>query len=361
MTTEFQRPNIFAMTGYTPGEQPADPATIKLNTNENPYPPSPQVFDALRQFDAAHLRRYPNPTASDFRLAAAKLHGVAPEQIIATRGGDELLRLILTTFVDPGDSVAVAEPSYSLYPVLTAIQGGQLFDLGLTSDWRLAPDYVDRANKALCKVAFIVNPHAPSGALMDEASLRTIAEAFNGLILIDEAYVDFVSNAGHDLTQFAVKADNVVLLRTLSKGYGLAGLRFGYGIGHARLIEPMLTKTRDSYNLDAISQSLALAAIRDQRYIEKTRRQVIEARLELQVALGALGFEVAPSHANFVLATVPRSGPSALSIYHALKSRKILVRYFDQDRLRDKLRITVGTPEEQHHLIKELREILQRD
>ena len=356
--TEFQRPNILAMTGYTPGEQPSDPATIKLNTNENPFPPSPEVFEALNNFDVASLRRYPNPTASEFRAAAASLHGISPEHIIATRGGDELLRLILTTFVDPGERVAVAEPSYSLYPVLTEIQGGELVDLGLTQDWKLDAHFVGRANEAQCKVAFIVNPHAPSGTLLDEASLRNIAASFKGLILIDEAYDDFVADLNHDLTRLAVEAHNVILLRTLSKGYGLAGLRFGYGVGHTQLIEPMLTKTRDSYNLDAISQTLALAAIKDQAYKESTQRMVIEARDELQTALSLLGFTTVPSQANFLLAAVPQSGLPAVEIYRALKEKRILVRYFDQDRLRDKLRITVGTPVENQRLIEALREIL---
>ena len=181
------------------------------------------------------------------------------------QGGDELLRLVLTTFVDPGEKVAVASP-LSLYPVLTAIQDGRLEEIELNDDWLPDDRFAEKANERGCKVAFIVNPHAPSGTLVSQSLIKTIATTFNGLLVIDEAYVDFVSDASHDLTQFAVEAPNVLLLRTLSKGYGLAGLRFGYGISCKNIIHPMMTKTRDSYNLDAISQTLATSAITDQAY-----------------------------------------------------------------------------------------------
>ena len=263
MKGNFERPNIRAMKGYVPGEQPSDQSVIKLNTNENPYPPSPIVFQSLAEFDAATLRRYPSPSALAFREAAARHHGINAEEIIATRGGDELLRLVLTTFVDPGEKVAVASPAYSLYPVLTAIQDGQLEEIELNDEWLPDERFAEKANERGCKVAFIVNPHAPSGTLVSQSLIKAIATTFDGLLVIDEAYVDFVSDATHDLTQFAVEAPNVLLLRTLSKGYGLAGLRFGYGVGCRNIIHPMITKTRDSYNLDAISQALATAAITD--------------------------------------------------------------------------------------------------
>ena len=361
MKGNFERPNIRAMKGYVPGEQPSDQSVIKLNTNENPYPPSPTVFQSLAEFDAATLRKYPSPSALAFREAAARHHGVSAEEIIATRGGDELLRLVLTTFVDPGEKVAVASPAYSLYPVLTAIQDGQLEEIELNDEWLPDERFAEKANERGCKVAFIVNPHAPSGTLVSQSFIKTIATTFNGLLVIDEAYVDFVSDATHDLTHFAVEAPNVLLLRTLSKGYGLAGLRFGYGIGCKNIIHPMITKTRDSYNLDAISQALAAAAITDQAYAAGTWAKVNTERKNLSDTLKTMGFEVLPSQGNFVLATVPTGSRTAEQLFEGLKASGVLVRFFNEPRLQDKLRITIGTPEENQRLITSLRTLLEKE
>ena len=361
MKGNFERPNIRAMKGYVPGEQPSDQSVIKLNTNENPYPPSPTVFQSLAEFDAATLRKYPSPSALTFRKAAARQHDISAEEIIATRGGDELLRLVLTTFVDPGEKVAVASPAYSLYPVLTAIQDGRLEEIELNDEWLPDDRFAEKANEHGCKVAFIVNPHAPSGTLVDQSSIKAIASKFKGLLIVDEAYVDFVSDATYDLTQFAVEAPNVLLLRTLSKGYGLAGLRFGYGIGCKNIIQPMITKTRDSYNLDAISQVLATAAITDQAYAAGTWAKINTERKNLSNTLMTMGFEVLPSQGNFVLATVPTGSQTAEQLFEGLKANGILVRFFNEPRLQDKLRITIGSPKENQRLVTILRSLLEKE
>jgi len=358
----YERQNIRELAGYTPGEQPADPRTLKLNTNENPYPPSSAVRDALAGFDPRALRRYPPPLADPLRKAAARLHGVPPEWIIATNGGDELLRLAVTTFLPPGAPLGITDPSYSLYPVLAAIQRSPVERIPLAADWSLPDDFVERLNRSGARLACVVNPHAPSGHLVPAERLASVARAFEGVLLIDEAYVDFVDpEAGYDSLALAVEYDNVLLLRSLSKGYSLAGLRLGYGVGRPELLAPMVTKTRDSYNVDLLSQTLGAAALDDASYARRMCAHVRAERARLRRALAALGLDAPPSHANFLLARVPPAAPlSAEALYRALKARGILVRHFDADGLRDRLRITIGTPEENDRLLQAFSELLTR-
>jgi len=355
----YERPNILRMTGYSSGEQPKQVDVIKLNTNENPYPATQAVKDALASLKIETLRRYPQPLANDFRLLAAKLHSTDIDNIIATNGGDELLRLIITTFVDPGDIIAIAEPSYSLYPVLAAIQGCEVARVPLQDDWSMGARFVDALNATGAKLAFIVNPHAPSGLLTSVQELEAIVKGFNGVLVIDEAYVDFVDpDRDYDTAPFIEKYPNVIILRTMSKGYSLAGLRFAYGIGPKSLVEPMLHKTRDSYNTDAFSQVLASAALADRDAASLQWQKVREERARVAGALSVLGMRCTPSQSNFLLAQMPADGGAyenaeamANGLYQRLKDDGILVRYFDQDRLRDRLRITIGTFEENERLL----------
>ena len=354
----FERENIHRMSGYVSGEQPDDPQTIKLNTNENPYPPTPAVDDVLAGFSRTRLRRYPPPTAIAFREAAARLHGLQPENVIATRGGDELLRLLITTFVDPGQPIGMTDPSYSLYPVLAQIQDCPVVTQPMTPDWQPADDFADRMNAAGVRLTFIVNPHAPSGALMPVGRVDELARDLNSILVLDEAYIDFVDH-DYATTPLVREHDNLVILRTLSKGYSLAGLRFGYGLGPASLIEPMLTKTRDSYNLDAISQEVALAALADQAHAKNTWQAVIRDREKLAADLRELGLDSPPSQANFLLVSVPGGLPyKAPEIYQKLKELHILVRYFDLPGLQDRLRISLGTPDENRRLMNAMRSLL---
>ena len=352
MKINFERNNIAELEGYVSGEQRDDVDLVKLNTNENAFPASPLIQQVLAQIRIEGLRRYPQPTSDSFRREAATLHGIDAANIIATRGGDELLRLLLTTFVDPGASVGMTDLTYSLYPILTRIQDAQPFSVALNDDWKLPTDFAEQINAELCQLTFIVNPHAPTGILTSATELMDISRNIKGLLVIDEAYVNFIGDPDYDLPRFAAESENVVLLRTLSKGYGLAGLRFGYGIGPKHLIEPMLHKTRDSYNLDAISQALATAAIKDQAYAKDNWRKIADHRDDLARKLSQMGFVCIPSQANFVLATVPETSPlNAEAIYQGLKAHNILVRYFPDERLLDKLRITVGRPEEHERLM----------
>lgn len=353
----YERGNIAAMQGYTWGEQPQDERTIKLNTNENPYPASPRVQAALADFTISSLRRYPEPTARKLREALASLHGLTPEHFIITNGGDEALRLALTTFVDPGATFSMATPSYSLYGVLAQIQDARLHTVGLNPDWSMPDDIGAQFNAAGTRLACLVNPHAPSGTLTNPSTFSAIADAMNGVLLVDEAYVDFVDPVRrHDATGLAREHENVLLLRTFSKGYGLAGLRLGYLIGAPSLIEPMMWKTRDSYNINHLSQTLGLAAIEDQDYARSTWTRVRTERARVQAVFENLGFPSPPSESNFIL--VSSSRMPARDLYTGLKERHILVRYFDSPGLQDRLRITIGTPEENDRLIAAFKQLL---
>lgn len=354
----FERPNIARMQGYKPGEQLDGGNIIKLNTNENPYPPAPAVSAALHAVDTAALRRYPPPTAIRFRQAVADLHGIEPDNVIATNGGDELLRLALTTFVNPGASIVTTQPSYSLYPVLADIQGCEYQEIALNDDWSMPENFLAVLQQSQASMCLLVNPHAPTGQLLSADYLETLSKGFSGVLLVDEAYVDFVDEEqAYSAIELATTRDNVLLLRTLSKGYSLAGLRFGYGIGNRSLIEPMQFKTRDSYNTDLIAQALATAAIQSQDYARETWHKVRQERKRLSTELAALGFSVTPSQTNFLLAGAPPNS-NAESLYQALKQRQILVRHFQQPRLDDKLRISIGTREENDLLLAALSDLL---
>ncbi|PCH64110.1 MAG: histidinol-phosphatase, partial [SAR86 cluster bacterium] len=289
-----------------------------------------------------------------------KHHGIGEDNIVPTNGGDELLRLIITTFANHGDVLAVAEPSYSLYPVLAQIHHCELVRIPLNDNWGLAKDFAQQLNAAKAKLAFIVNPHAPTGLLSDAESLLSIAKEFKGVLVIDEAYIDFIDpQLNHDLIPQVVKLDNVIILRTLSKGYSLAGLRFGYGIGPQSLISPMLYKTRDSYNTDYISQQLACAAIESVDYASQTWHKVRQMRQQLSQQLQQLGLSSLASESNFLLVQIPAQF-EAKALYLALKAQNILVRYFDEPRLDDKLRITVGTQQENQQLLDGLSMLLKQ-
>lgn len=355
----FERDNISRMEGYVWGEQPADERTIKLNTNENPWPPGPAVARALAEFDPARLRRYPPPWADAFRRAAAELAGVTPDHVIATNGGDELLRLLFTTFLAPGTPLATTRPSYSLYPVLAAVQDCPVVEVPMNDDFELPTKLAERANAAGAGITALVNPHAPSGRLFPAAEIAALADALDGILLVDEAYVDFVDPAlGHDAVALVRERDNLVLLRTLSKGYALAGLRLGYGIGAPGLIAPMLTKTRDSYNVDAIAQELAIAALADQDWARDNRARVRAERERLAAELARLGFDSPPSQTNFLFARVPE-GCRARELKEGLRDAGVLVRHFDSPGLDDRLRISVGTPEEDDILLSHLARLVR--
>jgi histidinol-phosphate aminotransferase len=356
----YERDNIRRMAAYQWGEQPDSNNILKLNTNENPFPPTPGVKEALERFDVDRLRRYPQPTADEMRRLLAEYHDLAPENFVVTNGGDEGLRLAIATFVDPGTCLGAAEPSYSLMPVLAEIHGARMISIPLGDAWEIPRNFAHDLNEAGANLACVVNPHAPSGTLTDVDQISQIANDFNGVLLVDEAYVDFVDPAlRYDLLRLVNAFDNLLVLRSFSKGYSLAGLRLGYLAGAPSLISPLINKTRDSYNVDQISQILGEAAIRDQEHAAENWREVRMARRQLREELITLGFQVNTSQANFLLAEVPLDfSVNAQSIYLALKRENILVRFFDTPLMEDKLRISVGTSSQNARLLSALQAIL---
>lgn len=357
----YERDDIRRMSGYSPGEQPDNLRAVKLNTNENPYPPPEPVLASLQTITGEHLRRYPPSTSAALREAAAALHNVTARNVVPTNGGDELLRLAITTFVEPRQPIGIADPSYSLYPVLAAINGSPIVRVPLDEAWRPPSDFADRLNQAGVNLTFLVNPHAPSGTLLNAEAISSIARELQGVLLVDEAYVDFVDpTRDHDVIALIHEHDNLLVLRTFSKGYSLAGLRLGYGIGASNLIDPIAAKTRDSYNVDVIAQRVGLAALAHRKHAAQTWEAVRGERARLAATLDKLGFSCTPSESNFLLARVPDTlGGGACALYQALKARAIFVRHFDQPRLNDQLRITVGTPPENETLLDVLHDLLK--
>ena len=344
----YFRENIEKARGYEPGFQPKQADVLKLNTNENPYPPSPNVMKVLGEIKSEQLRRYPDPVGEQFRLAAAKVNDVSPDNILCCNGGDELLTLAFRAFCDQNRPVAYPVPTYSLYPVLAGLQGCKAIEVPFDAEFNLPPKLAE-AGAAL---TIVCNPNAPSATFIDPGELASFADELEGVLLIDEAYVDF---ADDNCVNLVNDFDNVIILRSMSKGYGLAGLRFGYAIAPPDLIAGLL-KVKDSYNVNAIAIVLAVEAVKDQKYFKENVEKVKRDRDILTDQLRALDFEVAKSSANFVLAECKNR--QAKQIYEQLIRRNIYIRYFDLPGLNNKLRITVGTSEQNGRLVLALKEIL---
>lgn len=345
----FFRANIDELQAYVPGEQPRDLSKyVKLNTNENPYPPSPVVEHAVRQFDAEKLRTYPDPVFSKLRRLASQVYKLPAENIFVGNGSDEILSLIMRIAVDPGDKVAYPYPTYVLYKTLAEIAGGRPVEVELQENFALSEDFPASAGK----VSLFARPNSPTGNLFHQEIIEKTLENRAGIVVVDEAYGEF---SGASMIELAPKYDNLVVLRTLSKSYSLAGLRVGFSFAGAAITEA-LYKVKDSYNLDVFSQAIAYAALSDVGYMKSNAAQIIETRRRSRERLAARGFHVYPSAANFVFAE--HKELDGRTVYEELKSRKVLVRYFDQPRLRGGVRITIGTPEQMLRLDEALGEIV---
>lgn len=354
------RPAIDAIAGYTPGEQPQDAGWIKLNTNENPYPPSPLVREAITNAAQGRLNLYPDPLGAEFRKVAASLFGVDPDWILPGNGSDENLTIITRAFGDGDDLLVYPYPSYILYETLAELQGTRHARLLLNPDWSW--DFAaNRHFLQAAKVAYVPNPNSPSGNRWDDATLIEATPPV-GVLVLDEAYGDFADRPHRAELLQTETGRRTIITRTFSKSYSLAGIRFGFAIAHPDLIAGM-RKVKDSYNCDTLSLAAATAALRDQAWMQQNVANIRATRGRLAVGLTKLGFDVAPSQTNFVWATHPSGLHKTL--YEALKARKILVRYMvyrevawaPQGTL-DGLRITVGTDTEIETLLKVLGEIV---
>ena len=347
----YFRSNVLKMKGYTPGEQPKKLSVIKLNTNENPYPPSAEVMKAVRQQADFRLRLYPEPTADTFRERLAKVLRWPKDGILVGNGSDEVLSLLFTASVGKGDVVQFPDITYSLYPVLAEIREAKIKEVKLESDWSL--NFKKLSTQA--RLTLWGYPNPPIGNCFPKKEMLAFCKKAKGLVLIDEAYVDF---ANDDCLDIARTCPNVLILRTLSKSFSLAGARLGFALGHPQVIAQLM-KVKDSYNVNRVTQAIGLAAF-SSAGLADSKKKVAAIRLDrngLIEDLRNLGFEVPDSHANFLLAT--KTGePNAESLYKNLKKRGVLVRYFSHTRLRNSLRITVGTPKENQRLLAELRRLL---
>jgi len=360
------RPLVHELHAYVPGEQPKIKGLVKLNTNENPYPPSPKVLRAVKAAVDGRLRLYPNPTAEKLRVKLAKLHGCQPENILVGNGSDEVLALATRAFVEPDAkrktqnaklaqaTVQYFTPSYSLYPVLADIHGAAKNAVALHADFTL-PSVAElaRGKKWMFNAAltFVTTPNAPGGRGYKTAELEKLCRAQKGVVVLDEAYVDF---ANENAAKLALKFPHVLVARTFSKAYSLCFQRVGYFIGHAELIAA-IDKIRDSYNVNGLGQIAAEATLDDLNFYRANFKRIIATRESLARELTKLGFRVLPSQTNFILARPPLFPAKAW--LEKLREQKILVRWFSAPEVSDYLRITIGTPAEAAALLKAVRKI----
>lgn len=350
IVSRYLRKNIAAIEGYVPGEQPQNGGAIKLNTNENPYPPSPRVLSALRKAADRSLRLYPEPLSDSLRSLAATTYGVRSENVLAGNGSDELLSILVRCFVGQGDRVVYPVPTYTLYDTLIAIQEGEKVGLGYTPDFAL-PEALYSQEAVL---TFLCNPNSPSGTLVSLQEIERLARSVSGTLVVDEAYIDFAEGDRRSSIPLIQSFPNLVVLRSFSKSFSLAGMRIGLAIAAQEIIAGMI-KVKDSYNLNRLSLVAAAAALQDLPWMARNVRRIQRSRKKLIRGLEKMGFQVYPSQANFVMAR--KKGQNLRGLYEELGRRKILVRYFDVPGLQDSLRITVGTPQEIKMLLQEMEAI----
>jgi histidinol-phosphate aminotransferase len=348
--TRFVRPHIARMAGYVPGEQPQGGGFIKLNTNENPYPPSPRVKQALSEAISDRLRLYPDPMATEFRRVVAELHGVEPDMVLAGNGSDDLLTILIRAFIGPGDLAGFPSPSYLLYSTLVALQDGRSLVVPYSGDWTLPRNTLTVPG---LKLFFLANPDSPSGTALNRDQIAELDDSLDCPLVVDEAYADF-ADPWHHALPLLEDHPNVIVTRSFSKGYSLAGIRLGYLIARADIVA-QLVKVKDSYNCDMLSQIAGAAGLRDQDYLAVTRTQIVATRGRLTTALRSMGYKVPESQANFVWAT---GGPPARETFERLKDHKILVRLMTYPGYPEGLRISIGTDAEIDRLLETLRVIV---
>ncbi|MDR3229046.1 MAG: histidinol-phosphate transaminase [Puniceicoccales bacterium] len=346
---------VGAQKAYVPGDQPSESGWVKLNTNENPFPPSPRVAAAIRAelgTDAASLRLYPNPASAPLRAAAARYHGhgLGAENVLAGNGSDDVLNLLVRAFADASKPAGMLVPSYSLYPVLSGLNAAAMrtVPVGLDGVFDTAAVAASGAN-----IFFLTNPNAPLGIAFAPEKIAEVLEAFDGLLVVDEAYAPF---ARADAVPLLTRFPNLVVTRTFSKAFALAGIRAGYALADAAVVAA-LDKVRDSYNLDRLAQAAAVAALEDRAYYDGITAEIKRARDAASAALRGLGWRVLPSEANFLMASPPSAvgktpAETAAAVHAFFKSRKILVRYFPSNPVTAPfLRISVGSAREMETLL----------
>ncbi|MCO1333578.1 histidinol-phosphate transaminase [Microbulbifer sp. OS29] len=353
MSKIFWSPGLEQLEPYTPGEQPESKTLIKLNTNENPYPASPQALGLLKQYDFSDaLRRYPDPESRELRRAIADKHKLTPEQVFVGNGSDEVLALSFYSFFRRREPLLFPDITYSFYPVYC-----QLFDIE-SRKIPLARDFSVQLQDYSAPAAGVIipNPNAPTGRYLPLDEIEALLECQpQRVVIVDEAYIDFGGDSAITLIN---RYPNLLVIHTLSKSYALAGLRLGFAMGQKHLIQGLLRAKNsfNSYPIDAVAQRVATAAIRDTAWHADNCGKVIATRKRCEQTLAEIGFEVVPSQANFLLVKPPQPGAEAFN--QALRKRDILVRYFNQPRISEYLRISIGTDAEMDQLIRNCKEIL---
>lgn len=343
------RPEIAAMSGYAPGEQPQAGKFIKINTNENPYPASPKVAQAIAEA-ARDLSRYPDALATGFRLRAAEVLGLDPDSILCGNGSDDILTIVTRAFVGSGETLRLPYPSYVLYKTLAQIQGANSEEVSFDPSWQLRDEFF-RSSERL-RMVYFPNPNSPSGTVISRETILALAERLPCPLLVDEAYADFAEENCLDLV---AQNEKIMVSRTLSKSYGLAGLRFGFLVAQPQIIRELM-KVKDSYNCDTLSIAGATAAIDDQDWLVENRSKIIRTRERMTAQLVELGFSAQPSQANFVWC--PHPSQPVQPLYEKLKANRILVRYMNYPNWGDGLRISVGTDDQVDACIGLLKSLL---
>ncbi|MGE6228535.1 histidinol-phosphate transaminase [Paenibacillus chitinolyticus] len=353
----YAKAHIRSMAPYIPGFQPeAEQQVIKLNSNENPYPPSPDVRKALAGFDYALLRRYPNATAEPVREVLAEIYGVNRNQVFCGNGSDEIISLLFKAFLEEGSTIALPYPTYSLYRTAADIHRVHCEFVPTRDDFSIDTEALLTVPS---QAIILVNPNAPTGLLVSVDVIEELAGRYKGLLIVDEAYIDFADGEASALRLIG-SCPNLLILRTLSKSYSLCGIRFGYAFADEALIEA-LDKCKDSYNVSMLTQTIAAAALRDRSYFDETVGRIRASRGSLGDSLRSLGFAVPDSETNFLLCTPPAgSGLSARRITEWLAERHVYIRHFDSPLLEDKIRISIGTEEENSKLLTLLEDLLNK-
>ncbi len=346
----YFRKNIEKMNGYVPGEQPQIKNIIKLNTNENPYPTAPNVEKVLKNINISDLKKYPDPLGNDLRDKIATLYNLQKDNVILGNGSDDILTIVMRAFANENDKIVCVAPSYSLYPILANIQNVQCKVIELNKDFSLPKNMLNSLSKA--KIFFLPRPNAPTGTTFPKEEIISLCKQFKGIILIDEAYADFAENNCIDLVE---QFDNVIISRTLSKSYSLAGIRLGFALAAPEIISGLM-KVKDSYNISTLTQKIAIEAISNQSYLEKNIKKICDNRKFLSSSLKEVGFNVLPSETNFLFVSPPNEDGEKYFEY--LRKNNIIVRYFPETLTKKFVRISIGTKQEMVALINITKQML---
>lgn len=351
---KFIRKKYHSFEGYTPGIQPYDDGWIKLNTNENPYAASPQIEKLLQNFNIEDLKKYPSNSGEPLRSAIARKYSLPENRIVVTNGSDESLALIFLALFEEDDFVSTPQLTYSLYPILGKIYSGQMAEVPIDENFQIDLEALDqeKSNKKI-KAVILPNPNAPTGQYFYPKDLLKRISLSDRMWIIDEAYADFALEEKSSLLNYSreiMRYRNVIVTRTFSKSYSLAGMRIGYMVVPDENLASLFYQLKDSYNEDLLSLLIGKAALEDEKTFRENVKKIIITRKKVELELSYLGFQVLPSNANFIL--VKPLNTTAENYYNALLKEKILVRYFNDPLLKNYVRISIGSDEEMEKLLK---------